>query len=169
MSSTSVLISSESLSTDSLACWPASVSGLPRPLRSSTNVLVALFMSPIALLTESSERLPPFSELAAEVIESFHVVKPEQRLSAQSAVADVPLALAARELHPFLADPRLDAVWKGGDPVGDPGPPERGAEFVCGRVGSREQQVGADARVEEVRVLAGERDEPAHVLLTVLA
>src|SRR5207247_4973470 len=141
MSSTSVLISSESLSTDSLACWPASVSGLPRPSRSSTNVLVALFMSPIALLTESSERLPPFRESAAEVIESFHVVKLEQRLSAQSAVAVVPLLL----------------------PVLPPQPAATSARASTGMT-SRQRLIGPPYASRRRRARSPERDDLVHAL-----
>ena len=56
-----------------------------------------------------------------------------------------------------------------GDPVADPRAVERGSQLVVGGVRPCEQQVRADRRVEEVRVLAGERERAADVLLAVLA
>ena len=81
-------------------------------------------------------------------------------LSRTRAIA-TPLLLAARELVAALADDRVEALGQLRDPVVDRGGAGRGLELRVGRVGPGEQQVLADRRVEQVRLLGHEPDEPA--------
>ena len=72
--------------------------------------------------------------------------------------------------HPFLADDRVEAVGQSGDPVREARARERGRRAPRPvALGPREQQVRADARVEEMSVLPGERERAADVFLRVLA
>jgi len=80
-----------------------------------------------------------------------------------------PLALPARELRPVLSDDRLEPVGKRRHPLVEAHPAEHLAELRVGGRRSREPHVLADGRVEEVRLLAGERERRADVLLPVLA
>ena len=70
------------------------------------------------------------------------------------------LLLAARELVAALADDRVEAVGQLRDPVVDRGRAGRRLELRVGRLGPGEQQVLADRRVEQVRLLGHEPDEP---------
>src|SRR6185503_17450287 len=82
--STSSLTCVESLSIASFACWPASVSGLPRLFNSSANWLVADLISLVVFLRSPFERLPLLSDSPAVLTEFDQVVIAEQRPSAQS-------------------------------------------------------------------------------------
>ena len=76
--------SSANWSSDSLACSPASVSGVPSPLTSSMKSFVALSRSSTASLTESSFRFPSLSEAAVDEIDSLQDVIAEQTSPAHS-------------------------------------------------------------------------------------
>ena len=73
------------------ACCPAAVSGLPRPFRSAS-VWVAVLASFAALVMPAFDGLL-VTELAAVVIDPFHVVIAEQTPVAHVSVADAPLAV----------------------------------------------------------------------------
>ena len=91
------------------------------------------------------------------------------RVGEQRAGEHQALALAAGELRPLLADERVEPVGERGDPVAEPRAAERSSELGVGRLGPREPEVLADRGVEQVRVLAGEGERGADVLLAVLA
>ena len=70
------------------------------------------------------------------------------------------LLLAARELVPALPHDRVVPLGELDDPVVDVGGPGGGLQLLLGRVGLAVQQVAADRRVEQVRLL---RDHADHV------
>ena len=72
-----------------------------------------------------------------------------------------PLLLAARQLVAALADDRVVAVGQLRDPVVDRRGPRRRLELGVGRVRPGVQQVLADRRVEQVRLLGHEADDLA--------
>ena len=67
----------------------------------------------------------------------------------------------------LLADERVQPVRERRDPVADACAAERVLELGVGRARAREAEVLADRRVEDVRLLAGERERPADVVLAV--
>jgi len=69
----------------------------------------------------------------------------------------------------LLADEGIPAVGKAADPVEDPRPTECALDLLVGGLGARETDVLADGGREEVRVLSGDGDRPADVLLPVRA
>ena len=104
-------------------------------------------------------------EVGGRLVEHQH-----GRVGQQRAGEHDPLALAARELAALLADERVQPVRQRRDPRPRSGrgaaPARRRASLASG---PREADVLADARREQVRVLAGDRDRAADVRLAVLA
>ena len=100
-------------------------------------------------------------EVRGRLVEHQHGRAGEQRARQHE-----PLALAAGHARALLADERVEPGRERGDPVGQSA---RGRGRLAARrrsaSGRASQQVRADRRVEEVRVLAGERERAAHVLL----
>ena len=102
-------------------------------------------------------------EVRGRLVEHEH-----RRVREQGAREDDPLALAARELAALLADERVEAVRERRAPS-----PQiaRGSERVLdlgvARAGTRQPDVLADRGREQVRVLAGDGDRAADVLLAV--
>jgi len=77
----------ESWSSESFACWPAWVSGLPSPFRSEARFCVADFASSAAVCNPFFDG-SFFTEPAADVIADCHVVIDEQTPFAQVSVAE---------------------------------------------------------------------------------
>lgn len=80
-----------------------------------------------------------------------------------------PLPLSARKAAAVLADQRVEAIGKARDPRVETGPYEDGVELRLRGLGAREEQVRTDRRVEDVRVLARQREYRAHVGLPQVA
>ena len=89
--STSLLRFVDNWLSEVCACCPAAVSGLPRPFRSVASVWVAAFASLAALVMPALDGLL-VTEVAAVVIDPFHVVIAEQTPVAHVSVADAPVA-----------------------------------------------------------------------------
>ena len=92
--------SSASWSSASLASSPASVSGVPRSLRSSTNVCVASRNSSTASLRPSGVGVPDVSDSAVALIDSLQVETASQTPFAQSAVEEPPSPPRRRRRSP---------------------------------------------------------------------
>ena len=103
-------------------------------------------------------------EMRGRLVEDEH-----RRIGEERPRDDEALALAAGELRSLLPDERVEAVRERLDPVVEPRTAQRVEELAVGRVGSGEPQVLADRRVEDVRLLPGERERAADVLLPQLA
>ena len=91
------------------------------------------------------------------------------RLGEQGARQHEPLALTAGELSALLAHERVQAVRELLDPFEEPRRAQRFEELVVARRGLGELQVLPDRCREQMRVLAGDGDRAADVLLPVAA
>ena len=121
--------------------------------------------SPAASKTSRDERLGRLGvEVGGRLVEDEH-----RRVREQRPGDDEALTLTAGELRSLLAHERVEPVGERRDPVGEPRTPKRVVELVVGRVRAREAEVLADRRVEDVRLLPGERERAPDVLLAQLA
>ena len=97
--------------------------------------------------------------LGLRVERGRRLVEDEDRRVAQDRPRDRdPLPLAAREAVAALADDGLVAVREAGDQLVDLRRARGLLDLLVGRVGPREAEVVAHARVEEVRLLADDAD-----------
>ena len=120
---------------------------------------------PAAANTSSDEGLRRLRiEVRGRLVEHEH-----RRLGEERAREHDPLALAARKLPSLLADERVEAVREALHPVEDARRAQGARQVVVARIGPGEPEVVADARREQVRVLARDGDQAAHVLLAVAA
>src|SRR5262249_46026224 len=111
---TSCSSSPASVSRLSFAFLPDSVSGVPSPLSSSTNLLVDFAMSEEAESSDSFVTFP-FSELVVDCTEVDQVEIDEQRLFAQLS-ADVVPPLLLLPPHPAASTPRATTATTKGLP-----------------------------------------------------
>ena len=126
-------------------------------------VINSTVRSPAAAITSASSRSAVGGvEVRRRLVEHQH-----RRVGQKRPGEDDSLALAARELAALLADERVEPVRERPDPVSDLGRVERALELVVARVWPGQADVVANGRREEVRVLAGDGDRRAHVLLAV--
>ncbi len=91
------------------------------------------------------------------------LVEDQDRRVAQEGAGDrQPLALAARQHDPALADHRLPALRQRRDELVGVGVARRGFELLAVGVGLAETQILFDRAVEQIGVLVHDRDHPAH-------
>ena len=103
-------------------------------------------------------------EMRGGLVEDKHRGVGEQR----SGEGD-PLALPPGELVSLLPDERVEALGQRANPFADPSRVECLLELVVAGIWPAEAKVLADARREQMRLLAGHGDSPTNVFLPVLA
>src|SRR5262245_65360762 len=102
--------------------------------------------------------------MGGPVVENEHRSVGQQRTR-----GDHPLPLSTGQLPALLTHQSVPALREITYPMPEARAPERELDLGVARVGAREADILADAGREKMRVLAGDGDQPADVVLPVVA